>query len=63
MDNYQPTNQLRFVKRWFSVAEMGNNVRREKMVLQQAWAPSSGGQIEWRDVPVADEIEQSENQP
>ena len=46
------TEGLRFVER---TQEQGNGTARTVRVLQQAWAPVYGGQIEWHDVPLVTE--------
>jgi len=60
----EATNQLRFVQRNF-VFEAGKNLESQSIrVLQQAWRIISRdgeavatGEIEWRDVPLAQEWE------
>lgn len=51
-DSYHPTMRLRQVRRY---APITDDVSQEYTVLQQAFAPDYGGQIEWRDVPTVDE--------
>ncbi len=48
----RPTEGLRFVLR---ERKFGDGTARFERVLQQAWAPVHGGQVEWQDVPLVDE--------
>lgn len=55
--DWQPTMHLRRINRTVVERRSGNcggayDVATHVEVLQQAWAPSGGGQIEWRDVPL-----------
>lgn len=48
----RPTENLRFLER---TQDQGDGTARKVRVLQQAWAPVHGGQIEWQDVPLVSE--------
>jgi hypothetical protein len=49
---WQPLGELRFVWRREPI---GDGTEIKVKVLQQAWAPRSGGCIDWRDVPTVEE--------
>lgn len=51
--------RLRWVKRIVLWTENDNNIGRVIKVLQQGLQPTSGGPVQWFDVPTEDDLEPS----